>query len=97
VLVGEGAELKQGGVGEDVGVGDAGVVDFGDVDDVVDWGGVSLTFMIWRGQKGLTNVTVLEGDLISADHVVDRWHNRSVKVLRARLEISVLLALEERV
>jgi hypothetical protein len=37
VGVGESLELVEGGVGQDVGVGDAGVVDLGDVDGVVDW------------------------------------------------------------
>lgn len=36
VGVGKSAQLEEGVVGEDVGVGDGGVVDLGDVDDVVD-------------------------------------------------------------
>jgi hypothetical protein len=36
VRVGEGAELAEGGVGQNIRVRDRGVVDLGDVDDVVD-------------------------------------------------------------
>lgn len=38
VLVGAGAELEEGVVGEEVGGVDGGVVDVGDVDEVEDWG-----------------------------------------------------------
>jgi hypothetical protein len=37
VLVGEGEELVEGLVGEDRGGGDGGVVDFRNVDEIVDW------------------------------------------------------------
>ena len=35
--VGESAELEEGVVVEEVGVGDGGVVDFGDIDKIEDW------------------------------------------------------------
>jgi len=37
VGVGESAELEEGVVVEEVGVGDGGVVDFGDIDKIEDW------------------------------------------------------------
>jgi hypothetical protein len=84
VGVGEGAGLGEGGVGG--GGGGAGVVDRGDVEDVVDYisSCVSMYIVGGRWTWGLhTDVSVLESDLVCADDIVDCWHERGIEVLRA--------------
>jgi hypothetical protein len=85
VGVGEGAGLGEGGVGR--GVGGAGVVDRGDVEDVVDCISSCVSMCIigerWTWDQLHTDVSVLESDLVCTDDVVDCWHQRSIEVLRA--------------
>lgn len=68
--VGEGTELEEGVVVEEIGVVDGGVVDFGNVDEVEDWLFVSMSST--RGKiADFTGESILEADLAGREGSVD--------------------------